>query len=167
MGTILKAIPKNPCMAVKKEEPDKGGGGASDDGQILLDKVKKSPGIFSCLFLQVLLNLVFLHLQVKMEKTDNKEEEEKPEAVEKKEVKNVEEVKYSEEQKDLKNSEEKPVAVGGRGKTDTEIGRLVMTVDGQQKQLFFGRKDLLTTATMLDGDKVRRTVNQQPLGTKS
>lgn len=41
VGTILKAIPKNPCMAVKKEEPDKGGSGASDDGQILLNKVKK------------------------------------------------------------------------------------------------------------------------------
>lgn len=46
VGTILKAIPKNPCMAVKKEEPDKGGGGASDDGQILLDKVKKKVLVF-------------------------------------------------------------------------------------------------------------------------
>lgn len=29
-----------------------------------------------------------------------------------------------------------------------------MTIDGQQKQLPFGPTDLLTTATMLDGDKV-------------
>lgn len=35
-----------------------------------------------------------------------------------------------------------------------DMGRLVMTVDGEQKQLSFGPKDLLTTATMLDGDKV-------------
>lgn len=40
-------------------------------------------------------------------------------------------------------------------KPDPEMGRLVMTVDGQQKQLPFGPRDLLTTATMLDGDKVR------------
>lgn len=46
VGTILKAIPKNPCMAVKKEEPDKGGGGASDDGQIVLNKVKKKSWYF-------------------------------------------------------------------------------------------------------------------------
>ncbi|XP_028983518.2 serine/arginine repetitive matrix protein 2 isoform X2 [Betta splendens] len=36
-----------------------------------------------------------------------------------------------------------------------DVGRLVMTVDGEQKQLSFEPKDLLTTATMLDGDKVR------------
>lgn len=40
-------------------------------------------------------------------------------------------------------------------KTDPEIGRLVMTVNGEQKQLSFCRNDLLSTATMLDGDKVR------------
>lgn len=36
-----------------------------------------------------------------------------------------------------------------------EMGRLVMTIDGQQKLLPFGPNDLLSTATMLDGDKVR------------
>lgn len=39
-------------------------------------------------------------------------------------------------------------------KPDPEMGRLVMTINGQQKQLSFGRCDLLTGATMLDGDKV-------------
>lgn len=38
--------------------------------------------------------------------------------------------------------------------SDPEIGRLVMTVDGQQKQLTFTTMDLLSTATMMDGDKV-------------
>lgn len=46
-------------------------------------------------------------------------------------------------------------AAGGGAKPDPEMGRLVMTIDGQQKQLPFGPNDLLTTATMLDGDKVR------------
>uniref|UniRef100_A0A3Q2GFG1 Uncharacterized protein n=1 Tax=Cyprinodon variegatus TaxID=28743 RepID=A0A3Q2GFG1_CYPVA len=36
-----------------------------------------------------------------------------------------------------------------------ETGRLVMTINGQQKQLPFGPNDLLTMATMLVGDKVR------------
>lgn len=36
-----------------------------------------------------------------------------------------------------------------------EMGRLVMTVNGQQKQLPFGPNDLLTAATMMDGDKAR------------
>uniref|UniRef100_A0A8C6P116 Uncharacterized LOC107376715 n=1 Tax=Nothobranchius furzeri TaxID=105023 RepID=A0A8C6P116_NOTFU len=38
---------------------------------------------------------------------------------------------------------------------DAERGQLVMTVDGGQKKLNFGPKDLLTMATMLAGDKVR------------
>lgn len=37
---------------------------------------------------------------------------------------------------------------------DSMMGRLVMTVAGVQKQLTFGPNDLLSTATMLDGDKV-------------
>ncbi|KAM9727785.1 uncharacterized protein ACNS7B_018142 [Menidia menidia] len=51
------------------------------------------------------------------------------------------------ELKEVKKEEEEP---GG-----AELGRLVMTVDGQQRQLPFSRRDLLTMATMLDGDKVR------------
>lgn len=45
------------------------------------------------------------------------------------------------------------VEVSG-AKIEREMGRLVMTVDGVQKQLTFGPFDLLSTATMLDGDKV-------------
>ncbi|XP_077437965.1 uncharacterized protein LOC144061409 isoform X2 [Vanacampus margaritifer] len=39
-----------------------------------------------------------------------------------------------------------------------EAGRLVMTIEGRQKQLPFGHADLLTGATMLTGDKVRFNV---------
>lgn len=46
--------------------------------------------------------------------------------------------------------------VRGGAKAEPEMGRLVMTVNGQLKQLLFGRRDLLTSATMLDGDKVSR-----------
>lgn len=43
---------------------------------------------------------------------------------------------------------------GGGAAGEEELGRLVMTVDGQQKQLPFGPIDLLSRATMLIGDKV-------------
>lgn len=48
-----------------------------------------------------------------------------------------------------------PNAGGGGAKQDSGMGRLVMTVDGQQKQLPFCPNDLLSTATMFDGDRVR------------
>lgn len=74
-------------------------------------------------------------------------------------------VKIKEEKKDEDEEEEE---AGGGGvkvkkeaeetpaetKAEPEMGRLVMTINGQQKQLSFGRCDLLTGATMLDGDKV-------------
>ncbi|XP_029282079.1 uncharacterized protein LOC115004560 isoform X3 [Cottoperca gobio] len=48
------------------------------------------------------------------------------------------------------------VQAGGAAlKVDPNTGRLVMTIEGEQKQLPFGPDDLLSTATMLDGDKVR------------
>ena len=37
---------------------------------------------------------------------------------------------------------------------DADMGRLVMTVAGEQKQLAFRRRDLLCIATMMVGDKV-------------
>lgn len=43
---------------------------------------------------------------------------------------------------------------GGGVKAELGMGRLVMTVDGQQKQLSFCQIDLLSTATMFDGDRV-------------
>lgn len=48
--------------------------------------------------------------------------------------------------------EDKEVSTGTE--VDQVMGRLVMTVAGVQKQLNFGPNDLLSTATMLDGDKV-------------
>lgn len=47
---------------------------------------------------------------------------------------------------------------------DQEMGRLVMTVAGVQKQLTFGPNDLLSTATMLDGDKVSGKPSSLVLG---
>lgn len=47
---------------------------------------------------------------------------------------------------------------------DQDMGRLVMTVAGVQKQLNFGPNDLLSTATMLDGDKVSRQWSSLVLG---
>ncbi|XP_034408143.1 microtubule-associated protein 1B isoform X2 [Cyclopterus lumpus] len=85
-----------------------------------------------------------LQVKIKVEKMDEDEKEEaegKPEGEERE--REVEEVK-----EDLQAS---PAAV----KPDPEMGRLVMTIDGQQKLLPFGPNDLLSSATMLDGDKVR------------
>lgn len=42
---------------------------------------------------------------------------------------------------------------------EPEQGRLVMTVAGVQKQQTFGAVDILTEATMLDGDKVRFNIS--------
>lgn len=47
---------------------------------------------------------------------------------------------------------EEEVSTGAE--VDREMGRLVMTVAGEQKQLTFCPNDLLSTATMMDGDKV-------------
>lgn len=43
---------------------------------------------------------------------------------------------------------------GGGAEAELGMGRLVMTVDGQQKQLPFCHSDLLSSATMFDGDRV-------------
>lgn len=54
--------------------------------------------------------------------------------------------------------EDKKVSTGAE--VDQVMGRLVMTVAGVQKQLTFGPNDLLSTATMLDGDKVSGKLEQ-------
>ncbi len=63
------------------------------------------------------------------------------------------EMKKEDEEEEVKKDQ--LAEAGGGAKPSPEMGRLVMTIDGQQKQLSFGPKDLLTGATMLDGDKVR------------
>lgn len=69
-----------------------------------------------------------------------------------------EEGKVKKERVGIKTEEEEdkglPDAAGGGAKAEPGAGRLVMTVDGQQKQLPFGQSDLLSTATMFDGDRV-------------
>lgn len=63
------------------------------------------------------------------------------------------EIKTEEEEEEMKTQ---ATAAGPEGETKPErdVGRLVMTVSGVQKQLPFSPNDLLSTATMLDGDKV-------------
>lgn len=70
------------------------------------------------------------------------EEEEKKEKVQIK-------IEKEEEDKHLPDA-----ITGGGAKAELGMGRLVMTVDGQQKQLPFCHNDLLSTATMFDGDRV-------------
>lgn len=84
-----------------------------------------------------------------MDEDEKEEGEEKPEGQEGK----VEIAKEDEEEEEVKKNQS--AEAGGGAKPSPEMGRLVMTIDGQQKQLSFGLKDLLTSATMLDGDKVR------------
>lgn len=96
-------------------------------------------------------NFVSVYLQVKI-KVEKMDEDEKQEA-EAKSDKDGKEGKLA--LKKEKGDEEDVKKNQWAGAAAADMGRLVMTVDGQQKQLSFGPKDLLTTATMLDGDKVR------------
>lgn len=76
-----------------------------------------------------------MQVKIKVEKMD--------EDIEKKEQEAGEEL-----MKEIKKEKPEPVQPG------QEMGRVVMTVNGEQKQLSFGPKDLMTTATMMVGDKV-------------
>ncbi|XP_076598707.1 uncharacterized protein LOC143327925 isoform X2 [Chaetodon auriga] len=132
-GTVLKAISKH-TRKIKKEPEEERGGGA-EGGQAFLGQVK-----------------------IKVEKMDEDETEGaegKPEGDGGKEGK----TEMKKEDEEVKKSHCADAgggaAAGGGAKPDPEMGRLVMTVDGQQKQLPFGPSDLLTTGTMFDGDKVR------------
>ncbi len=109
-----------------------------------------------------IINLYFFQVKIKQEKKDEDEKEEfkdKPEE----EKGRLEMKKEEEENEDVKKNQsaETDGRAGGRAKVDPEMGLLVMTIDGQQKQLSFGPSDLLTTATMMDGDKVRGHVMSQ------
>lgn len=66
------------------------------------------------------------------------------------------EIKKEGEEEVMKSQSTEAEDEGG-AKPEPEMGRLVMTIDGQQKQLPFGPNDLLSTATMLDGDKVSQS----------
>lgn len=176
-GTVLKAISKN-IKKIKMEPKEQlgGGGGGAEAGQTLLGQVQKilenswnhgkvleSDILFSrredVKITFVFTNqFFFFQLKIKVEKTDEENEgvKGKPEADGGEEVKL--EVKKEEEEVMMKNQSADTgggAAAGGRASTAPEMGRLVMTIDGQQKQLSFCTNDLLTTATMLDGDKVR------------
>lgn len=85
-----------------------------------------------------------------MEKTEEEEKEGK--AVEEEDEKDKMEIKVEKEEDDKHLPD---ANAGGGVKPEPEMGRLVMTIDGQQKQLSFCPNDLLSTATMFDGDRVR------------
>lgn len=85
-----------------------------------------------------------------MEKTEEDEREGK--AVEEEDVKERMEIKVAKEEDDKHFPD---ANAGGGAKPEPGMGRLVMTIEGQQKQLSFSPSDLLSTATMFDGDRVR------------
>uniref|UniRef100_A0AAX7SSI3 Cold shock domain-containing protein n=1 Tax=Astatotilapia calliptera TaxID=8154 RepID=A0AAX7SSI3_ASTCA len=121
--------------------------GAADAGQVQLQKLCGN-GNFPEKRKENTQFVVFFQVQIKVEKMEEGEKGEvqggQEVTLELKKEKTYEEV-----------TKEKPPVAEVKTKSDVEVGRLVMTIDGQQKQLTFGPKDLLTTATMLDGDKVR------------
>ncbi|XP_010768299.1 trichohyalin-like, partial [Notothenia coriiceps] len=96
-------------------------------------------------------------VKVKEEKLDEEELKKKEEELkEEEEPKKEEEPEKEDEEgkQDLMKEEEvmKSEAVQQGGAL---IGRLVTTIKGEQKHLPFGPEDMISTATMLDGDKVR------------
>lgn len=90
---------------------------------------------------------------MKVEKMDEaeKEGEEGKHASEEQKV----EIKKEDEDEVTKNGARDDTAACSVAKLDPAMGRLVMTIEGHQKQLSFSSSDLLSTATMLHGDKVR------------
>lgn len=95
-----------------------------------------------------------------MEKTEENEKDGK--IVENEEKKRVQ-IKIEKEDKD----KHLPDAITEGVKAELGMGRLVMTVDGQQKQLSFCQNDLLSTATMFDGDRVSICPLSTGAGTES
>lgn len=89
-----------------------------------------------------------MQVKVKEEKMD---EEEEQEAAKKQEEETKMEIKKEE---DVEEEKSDPPEAAGKRQREPEKGRLVMTVNGEQKQLSFSPTDLLTMATMLVGDKV-------------
>ncbi|XP_063731679.1 serine/arginine repetitive matrix protein 2 isoform X5 [Eleginops maclovinus] len=124
-GTVLKALSKDPRKDIKKEPEET----KEDGGQT-------SPAL----------------VKVKEENLDE-EDQKKKEVEQKKEE--VEEQKEEEEGKqDLKKEEAVMKSEAGQ-EGGAVTGRLVTTINGEQKLLTFGPEDMISTATMLDGDKVR------------
>ncbi|XP_053292014.1 uncharacterized protein si:dkeyp-121d4.3 isoform X1 [Pleuronectes platessa] len=125
-GTVLRAISKIPRKEMKKEEPTQSAEAAAGGGG-----GSSEDG-----------HTLLAQVEIKVEKTDEDEKEEAEE-------------KADGEKGKLEVKKDQPTDIRGGVKPQQEMGRLVMTVDGQQKQLPFSPSDLLSSATMLDGDKVR------------
>ncbi|XP_034055787.1 serine/arginine repetitive matrix protein 2 [Gymnodraco acuticeps] len=92
--------------------------------------------------------------ELKKEEEEPKKEEEPKEEEEEPKKEEEPEKEDEEGKQDLKKEEEvmKSEAVQQGGAL---IGRLVTTIKDEQKHLPFGPEDMISTATMLDGDKVR------------
>lgn len=140
-GTVLKAISRN--MKIKQEPTEEQG--PPKNGQMPVTQVEEgspfSPENFHYF------NIVCpSQVKIKVEKTKEDEKEEGAEEGEQMEIK----VEKEEDDKPLPDA-----SAGREAKPEPSTGRLVMTVDGQQKQLSFCPNDLLSTATMFDGDRVR------------
>ncbi|XP_062256816.1 uncharacterized protein si:dkeyp-121d4.3 isoform X3 [Platichthys flesus] len=129
-GTVLRAISKIPRKEMKKEAEDPT---QSAETEAAAGRGGGSSEDGHTLPAQV---------DIKVEKTDEDEKEEAEE-------------KADGEKGKVEVKKDQPTDIRGGVKPQREMGRLVMTVDGQQKQLPFSPSDLLSSATMLDGDKVR------------
>lgn len=144
-GTVLKAISR--IRKVKKELAEEGEE-APKNGQAPLTQVRGegASGLPRGEESFHDFNVVCVpQVKIKVEKMEEDEREGK--AVEKEEREESVQVKTEKEEEDK-------CLPGGGAKAELAMGRLVMTVDGQQKQLPFCPNDLLSTATMFDGDRV-------------
>ncbi|CAL9683581.1 unnamed protein product [Knipowitschia caucasica] len=127
-GTVLKVIRDAPKEV--KTEPEEPGTEPKPEPEPAQNGEPKTPEV-----------------KVKVEKEDPEESKEAPKEEPKEEL--IDKPKDETKAEEVKQDKEKKDVIG------PETGLLVMTVDGQMKNLTFTRSDLLTRATMLVGDKVR------------
>ncbi|XP_038154268.1 uncharacterized protein LOC119791943 isoform X3 [Cyprinodon tularosa] len=154
-GTVLKAVSRVPPGALRQEVEKKGS--AMDlKVKIKQEKIDEDEQVEE----QQAEVLKAEQVEVKKEEVLKAEQVEELQAevlkAEQVEVKKEEVLKA--EQVEVKKEEvlkAERVEVKKEEDSGRETGRLVMTINGQQKQLPFGPNDLLTMATMLVGDKVR------------
>lgn len=148
-GTVLKAISR---IRKVKKEPAEEEEEAPKNGQAPLTQVRgeaasgrhrKEENCHDFNIARV------PQIKIKVEKMEEDEKDGK--AVEEEEKDESVQIKTEKEEEDKCF----PGAIpGGVAKMELGMGRLVMTVDGRQKQLPFCPNDLLSTATMFDGDRV-------------
>lgn len=146
-GTVLKAICRSPPKEPREEQEEAKQEGDVKEEEMVAKETQEEKGGTEVWKVEQLRrfwlefwrqNVLFPCQQVKQEETEDGEQQEATGLTGRKEMQGEE--------------EEQIVAPSPPA---PEVGRLVMTVDGRQKQLSFGPNDLLSLATMLVGDKVR------------